>query len=243
MEADEYKRLIEHGERHWWFRSTRPLLRQLVEPHLDRSAGNIYLDAAGAVGSTGGWLADFAPTVNADIEHVALQTSAQLVDNYKPVRCDLNALPFQPEAFSAVLCVTALCHRMNPDPAAIVRDFARITRPGGVICLMEPGGKRLWRGHDEVTHTGRRFSLEELRAMASAAGLEVVKATGAYTFLVPPAALMTRFEKGSTTSDVGRHQSGLLGVLGGLARIERLLLRKISFPFGLSVIVVARKPR
>jgi SAM-dependent methyltransferase len=44
-------------------------------------------------------------------------------------------------AFDAVLCVTALCHRMNPDPGAIVRDFARITRPGGVVCLWEPGGK------------------------------------------------------------------------------------------------------
>ena len=67
--------------------------------------------------------------------------------------------------FDAVLCVTALCHRMNPDPQAIVGEFARVTKPGGLVCLMEPGGKRLWRGHDEVTHTARRFSLAEMRSM------------------------------------------------------------------------------
>ena len=49
--------------------------------------------------------------------------------------------------------------RMNPDPQAIVTEFARVTKPGGLVCLMEPGGKRLWRGHDDVTHTARRFSL------------------------------------------------------------------------------------
>ena len=81
-------------------------------------------------------------------------------------------------AFDAVLCVTALCHRMNPDPQAIVNEFARVTKPGGLVCLMEPGGKRLWRGHDDVTHTARRFSLAEMRSMVRGAGLELVRATG-----------------------------------------------------------------
>ena len=102
-----------------------------------------------------------------------------------------------------MLCVTALCHRMNPDPAAIVREFARIAQPGAIVAIMEPGGKRLWRSHDDVTHTGRRFSVGELKDMAQAAGLEVIKATGAYSFLVPPAWLMGIIERGKAKSDVG----------------------------------------
>ena len=140
------------------------------------------------------------------------------------------------------MCVTALCHRMNPDPAAIVRHFARLTRPGGVVCLMEPGGKRLWRGHDEVTHTARRFSVREMRDLATGAGLEVIRATGAYTFLVPPAAILGVVERGKEKSDVGRNESGLGGVMTGLATLERRLLRRVDLPFGLSAIVLARKP-
>ena len=118
------------------------------------------------------------------------------------------------DVFDAVLCVTALCHRMNPDPQAIVDEFARVTKPGGLVCLMEPGGKRLWRGHDDVTHTARRFSLAEMRAMVRGAGLDLVRATGAYSFLVPPAAVMGVVERGKNKSDVGRNESGLGGAAG-----------------------------
>ena len=235
--------MAEAGERHWWYRSTRSLLRQLLEPHLDRSADAVHLDAGGGTGATGGWLTETAVTVLADYETMALEVGRTDFDRYLPARSDLNRLPFADASFSTVLCVTALCHRMNPDPSAIVRDFARITRPGGIVCLMEPGGKRLWRGHDEVTHTARRFSVGDMRSMATAAGLDVIRATGAYTFLVPPAAILGVIERGKDKSDVGRNESGMGGVMTGLARLERRVLRRFDVPFGLSAIVLARKPR
>ena len=230
------------GTTHWWYRSTRSLLQQLVEPLVDKRPDALHLDAAGGTGATGGWLAAIAPTVLVDFEQFALDVARDDHPGYLPVRADLNHLPFASGCFSSVLCVTALCHRMNPDPAAIVRDFARLTRPGGVVVLMEPGGKRLWRSHDDVTHTGRRFSVGELRAAAQDAGLEVVKATGAYSFLVPAAFAMGLVERGSAKSDVGRNQSGLGGLLGAVAAVERRLLRRFDLPFGLSAIVIARKP-
>jgi len=230
------------GETHWWYRSTRTLLRQLIEPHLTSDPEALHLDAAGGTGATGGWLTGHAPTVVADFDQFALLSAVHDFPGYLAVRGDLNHLSFADESFSSVLCVTALCHRMNPDPAAIVREFARIAEPGAIIALMEPGGKRLWRSHDDVTHTGRRFSIGELKEMAQGAGLEVIKATGAYSFLVPPAWLMGIIERGKAKSDVGRNQSGLGGVLGGLASLERRFLRKFSLPFGLSAIVIARRP-
>jgi SAM-dependent methyltransferase len=242
MDADEYRRMADAGSRHWWYGATRALLGQLLDGILDRSPGALYLDAGGGTGATGGWLSTIAPTVLADYAPSALGVARSDFPGYRPTRVDLNALPFADGAFSAVLCVTALCHRMNPDPAAIVADFARVTRPRGVVCLMEPGGARLWRGHDEVTHTARRFDVRDLRSMAEAAGLEVLRATGAYSFLVPPAAVLGLVERGSAKSDVGRNERGLGGTFGLLAKAERRLLARRNLPFGLSAIVVARKP-
>ena len=230
------------GETHWWYRSTRALLRQLIEPHLAVNSDALHLDAAGGTGATGGWLTRHAPTIIADFDQFALQAAVHDFPGYLAVRGDLNYLSFANKSFASVLCVTALCHRMNPDPAAIVREFARIAEPGAIVALMEPGGKRLWRSHDEVTHTGRRFSVGDLKRMAQDAGLEVIKATGAYSFLVPPAWLMGIIERGKAKSDVGRNQSGLGGALGALASLERRFLRKFSVPFGLSAIVIARRP-
>ena len=234
--------MAEVGDRHWWYHSTRALLRQLLEQRLDRSSGALYLDAGGGTGATGGWMTAMAPTVLADFEWFALSSARDDYPGYLPVRTDLNHVPFADAAFSAVLCVTTLYHQMNPDPAAIVRELARITRPGGLVCLMEPGGRRLRRGHDRVTHTARRFSVADLRSLAVGAGLEVERATGAYSFLVPPAALMGVAERGRRTSDVGRHETGLGGLLGALATLERRVIRHVDIPFGLSAIAVARKP-
>ena len=131
---------------------------------------------------------------------------------------------------------------MNADPQAIVDEFARVTKPGGVVCLMEPGVRRLWRPHDVVTHTGRRFSRADLAELVVGAGLEPLRSTGAYTFLVPLAAAQAVLQRGKSQSDVGQHESGLGGTLGTLARVERAALRRVDLPFGLSVLALGRKP-
>jgi hypothetical protein len=93
-----------------------------------------------------------------------------------------------------------------------------------------------------VTHSARRFSVRDLRSAAVSAGLQVSRATGAYSFLVPPAAAKTLLERDRSTSDLDRHGSGLGGLLGGAAALERRVLRRVSLPAGLSVVVVARRP-
>ena len=111
VDADEYRRMADAGERHWWYRSTRQLLQDLVEPHLDRGASALCLDAGGGTGATGGWLTTSAATVLGDYEITALEVGRADFAGYLPVRMDLNQVPFADRSFSAVLCVTALCHR------------------------------------------------------------------------------------------------------------------------------------
>jgi SAM-dependent methyltransferase len=243
MDVDEYRRMAAAAERHWWYVATRQLLASLVVPHLG-PVGPVtrYLDAAGGSGATGSWLADRAPTAIDDVDEASVRVAYGASTGYRPVLADLNALPHPDASFDAVLCVTALYHRMNADPAATVRELARVVKPGGVVALMEPGVRRLRRAHDRVTHTARRFSRHDLAELLRGAGLDVVRATGAYTFLVPPAAALAVLERGRTTSDVGRNESGLGGIMAWLAAGERAVLRHANLPTGLSVISIAKKP-
>jgi SAM-dependent methyltransferase len=229
------------GERHWWYASTRALLDQLLGQELPAHGGRM-LDAAGGSGATGAWMASHGTITLADVDEGSLRFAAGAEPGYRPELADLNALPHPDSVFDGVLCVTALCHRMNHDPQSTVSELARVTRPGGVVCLMEPGVRRLRRGHDRVTHTARRFSRGDLADLLRGAGLEVTRVTGAYSFLVPPAAVLALLERGRETSDVGRNESGLGGLLGVLARGERALLRRLDLPTGLSVLALGRKP-
>lgn len=242
MDADEYRRLVEATESHWWFDASSRLLEMLLADHIaGLSPDARCLDAGGGSGATGSWLARRQWTALADVEPVAIEAAVERYP-YHGTFADINRLPFADEAFDIVLCVTALCHEMNPDPSRTVSELARVVRPGGCVVLLEPHHRWLWRGHDRVTHTARRFDLSTLRRMVTDAHLEIERATGAFTFLVPPALALRFLERGKTTSDVGRNQSGLGGLMGRLAALERSVLRHRDVPFGLSAVVVAVKP-
>ena len=146
---------------------------------------------------------------------------------------DINRLPFVDESFDIVMCVTALCHEMNPDPQVIVDEFARVAKPGARIVLLEPHHQWLWRGHDVLTHTGRRFNLPMLRAMVQRAGLQLERATGAQSFLVPAAVVAKLFDRGEPKSDVGRLETGLVGVFPafGSGRASRAAAHRFADRF------------
>ena len=228
-------------EAHWWYRSTRALLDQVLGPAL--TPGATLLDVGGGTGATGAWMAARGRLVATDVEPVALALyREQHPDVTGVATADVARLPFADGSFDAVLCVTVLYHAGVASPVRAVAELARVTRPGGLVCLWEPGVRRLRRAHDRVTHAARRFSVADVRGLLTANGLHVERATGAYSFLVPPAAVKMVLERGETGSDLDRNPGGLGGALSAAARAERALLRRVSLPFGLSVLAVGRKP-
>lgn len=227
---------VEHS--HWWYRSTRDLLREILDA--DTVRGGRFLDVGAGTGATGAWLAERGELVSSDFMPLALELNRERHEAAGFVAADVNRLPFVGGSFDVVLCVTVLCHQSIPDPQAAVAELARVVRPGGVVCLWEPGVQRLRRAHDRVTHSARRFSRNDLRGLLSGAGLATERASGAYSFLVPPAAAKAVMERGRSTSDLDRNGGGLGGVLPRLAQAEQALLRRVDLPAGLSVFAVGR---
>ncbi len=238
MELDEYRRMAEVETSHWWYGSTRRLLAQILSPHLP--PGGRRLDAGCGTGATGAWLSGGADLIGADFEPLALELFREAHDASGLTASDVSHLPFADDAFDALLCVTVLCHQSVLDPVATVAELVRTVRPGGVVCLMEPGVQRLYRAHDRVTHTARRFSRAELAGLLTTNGCELLRSTGAYAFLIPPAGVKTVIERGRTSSDLDVQPSGLGGILPRLASAERRWLASHDLPAGLSVLAVGR---
>lgn len=67
----------------------------------------------------------------------------KLGDGVELVQGDAECLPFPDEAFDVVLCCDSFHH--YPNPRAVLAQFARVLRPGGVVLLGEctaPAGVR-----------------------------------------------------------------------------------------------------
>ena len=135
--------------------------------------------------------------------------------------------------------------------AAAMAEMRRVLRPGGVAFVRCAAYEWMRSAHDEALHTQRRYSLPQLRAVASDAGFEVVRATYANSVLFPVAAVrrlvLMRIGLASSDSDVKPMPRGLRwanSLLTALMRLEARALRhgRWNLPFGLSVIVVLRKP-
>ena len=58
------------------------------------------------------------------------------IGRYRSVVGDMHALPFADASFDCVTCQTALIH--SPDPARAVAEMARVTKPGGLVVVVEP---------------------------------------------------------------------------------------------------------
>ncbi len=244
MELDEYRRMAEVETSHWWYGATRELLKTLLSKHLP--PGGRHLDAGCGTGATGAWLGSDgisgsqAQLFGADMEPLALSLYREGHDATGLAVADLTRLPYRDDSFDALLCVTVLCHQSIEDPLSAVRELARVVRPGGVVCLMEPGVRRLRRAHDRVTHSARRFSRAELADLLTRNGLEILRSTGAYAFLIPPASIKAVLERGRTSSDLDVAQDGLGGLLGHAAALERRWLERHNLAIGLSVIAIGR---
>jgi SAM-dependent methyltransferase len=239
MDADEYRRMAEVESTHWWYASVRALLQQLLADKLP--AGGRFLDVGGGTGATGSWMAEHGDLIVADIEPIAVRSYRDRHKVAGVVNADVNRLPFADQSFDAVMCITVLCHQAVPSPAHAVGELARVLRPGGVLCLQEPGVRRLWRAHDRITHTARRFSRRDLADLVVGAGLQLERSTGAHSFLIPPAAAKSVLERGESSSDLERNAGGLGGTLSAAAGVERRVLQRVDLPAGLSVHAIGRR--
>jgi SAM-dependent methyltransferase len=239
MRRDEYLRMAAAEETHWWYRATRALLEQTLAPHLPRDAR--VLDAGCGTGAAGGWLARHGRTVAADVEPLALALYRERRPAALLAAAEIGRLPFAAASFDAAVCVTVLCHERVIDPLGAVRELARTVRPGGIVCLLEPGVARLRRAHDRVTHTARRFSRAQVRALLEGSGLRPLRVTGAYAFLVPPALVKALVERGASASDLDTGRGAAGAALGGLAALERRFLARHDLPGGLSVLALGVK--
>jgi SAM-dependent methyltransferase len=247
MELAEYHRIASAEDSHWWYRSTRTLMRTWLAPWL--RAGIRTLDVGCGPGGNGAWLAEYGDVVALDIEPVALEYITRRGAGQLPVRGDAVRLPVRPASFDIAVAVTVLYHLPCDDAA--VGEIAKAVRPDGAVMLVEPAFDALSRDHDAQTHGLRRYRRDRLAELARVAGLTVQRASYAKSFLVPVAAALAIGHRLRPTRGRGAARSDLqprradrfvAPVLARAAAAEDRWLRRHAVGFGTSALVLATRP-
>ena len=194
---------------------------------------------------TGGNLAvvsSFAPTLAAgvDLSILALDRARRRFPSAPLVRADVNrGLPFRDETVHAVTIFNVLYHKWIADEVEVMRDVARILRPGGLLLATEPAFRSLARPLDEAAMTRRRYRAPEFAALCERAGLSVRFTSYFTTFGAPVALLAKQAGSRADTQPLNRCVNAVFYLA---ARAEAwAIVRGMRMPFGVTLVCIASK--
>ena len=241
MEKTSYDIEWEVESFHWWFVVRRKLLKSILSSTplplkfmtLDIGCGagsNLR-----ALGSTG------FNVIGLDRSIYALSLAKRKLQ-LPLINGDLNMLPIRPESVGLIIAMDIIEHLEN-DVNGIHECFQALKR-GGILVLTVPAFKWLWGIQDLVTRHKRRYTRKEILNQLTLEGFELLKSSYFNFFLFFPILLARRITHvlGLKIRSENEINSPLLNsLLEGIFSLEPHILEHFSFPFGVSILCIARK--
>ena len=212
-------------------------LHQWIEPHV----GERVLEVGSGIGNQTQYFLDRDRVVASDVERDYLRELADAFGKRANLRIasfhfplsDADRLDLQGERIDSIVCMNVLEH--IEDDASTLRDFAAILQPGGALVLVVPAHPALYGSLDKGLDHFRRYDRKALVRLVEAAGFEIERVRYLNMVAVPGWWLNSRVLRRRLLPG---NQLRAFRWLMPLLRIER----RIEPPFGLSLLVIGRKP-
>jgi len=243
MDAATYAVEAVIEQNHWWFTVRRELFAREIRA-LGLGPEARVLDIGTSTGTNLRMLRElgFARVAGLDSSEDAIRFCA--AKGLGQVRQgDVRAMPFEAASFELVLATDIIEH--VEDDAAALAEVARVLAPGGTALITVPTFPALWGLQDRVAHHKRRYRLGQLVAAIRRAGLEPGRRYYFnYLLFVPIWAARRAIDllRVELRSESEVNSPLLNRLLGAVFRFDALTAPFLHPPFGVSALVVARRP-
>jgi SAM-dependent methyltransferase len=226
---------------HWWFFTRRKLLRFLLSS-IPSPEGSVRIDLGCGVGSNLKVLETFTNhVVGLDHSIYALSLVHKKV-KIPLINGDINHLPLKPKSVGLIIAMDVLEHLEDDENA--MREFCRALRKGGILILTVPAFQSLRGVQDIVTGHKRRYSRKEITNKLRKAGFNILKSSYFNFFLFFPILIARRviYLFGLKIESENEVNFPLINFfLKAVFSLEVYALKYLSFPFGVSILCVAKK--
>jgi SAM-dependent methyltransferase len=252
MQQHTYAIMRRVEESHWWFVGRRRIIESFLErirDGLNTSQSDKHgqrlqlriLDVGCGTGANLEMLSRFGEVKGVDVSAEALAfCCARGLENVK--QGEAECLPYEDDSFDLVTGLDVVEH-LDDDRAGL-QEMRRVLRHGGYALLFVPAFMFLWGIQDDISNHRRRYTLKGLKQLIRESGFKVERATYVnITFFVPIllGRLFMRAVRLRPDSENNITIGCLNGMLGKIFGAESLALRYLNFPFGVSIICVARR--
>lgn len=242
MEKSQYNVMSEVEDSHFWYKGMRLITNSILKSILKSKKINI-LDAGCGTGGNLRFLNTYGSVQGIDISDYAIKLAKEKgIHNIK--KGSIDKIPFADKSFDLVTCFDVLGQKqVNEDRA--INEIYRVLKSGGFLLLRVAAYDWLIGNHDIHVQSSRRYTKRRLAKLLLSKKLIPIKKTYANTILFPLIAMkrlvFKPFKIKSLNSDV-RPVNNLLNIFLYVPLIiENFIIRFTNLPFGMSVIILAKK--
>ncbi|MEO6246692.1 MAG: class I SAM-dependent methyltransferase [Opitutaceae bacterium] len=248
MDAAEYANLAALEGEHWYYSGKRRFVRDWIRRVRAPAPGDLLLDCGAGTGLFAEEMARDCRVMVLDDHEEALRI---LRTRFKPEQILSLAGDRVPLPDSSLEYVTALDVLEHvPGDRAVVKGFHRLLKPGGLAVVTVPASMALWSDWDVALHHFRRYHRAQLRALFPGDDWEIIHANYTNVLVYP---LVWAARKWRAWREAGKKSAGSGGArsedqipiapLNAFLRAQFVWLAKcrVPFPFGVSLVLVARR--
>lgn len=251
MEKLYYKEYYENERKHWWFKARMHILAEVLETKipLQPNKGIQILNTGAATGATSVMLKEYGQVLSLEYDKDCSEFLSEVL-NEEVVNASLTELPMKDEQFDLICAFDVVEH--IEDHNAALQEIHRTLLPGGHVYITVPAFMMMWSKHDDINHHYRRYRMPELVSLLEDNGFEVTYRSYFNFWLFLPILLARMVSnlfvkaKGSdakTGSDFETFQDSPINTLFyHIFKSEKAFLKgKLSFPFGVSAMIIGKK--
>ena len=244
MNASEYANLERVERTHWYYAGKRVLVAAWIQRARAPQATDLLLDCGAGTGLFAAEMAAHCRVMVLDDHEEALRMLHRRFQPEQILSLAGDQVPLPDASLDYVTALDVLEH--TPDDAAVVRGFHRLLKPGGVAVVTVPAGMALWSDWDVALHHFRRYSRPQLQALFPDQAWETVHVNYTNVPVYPAVWLVRKWRRWFPAKKAAARAEdqvppAWLNRLMQTWFVRLGLVRGLRFPFGVSLILVARK--
>jgi SAM-dependent methyltransferase len=244
MQQHTYAIMDRVEDSHWWFVGRRAILESFLRSivaKLARSGAPLrILDVGCGTGANLEMLSQFGNAEGVDVSDDALEFCRR--KGLTVQKGLAETLPYEDESFDITTALDVVEHL--DDDIAGLKEMYRVTKTGGYSLIFVPAFMWLWGVQDDISNHRIRYTKQQIVERLEQAGYKVERATYAnFTFFAPilGGRTLMKLTGIKPESENNITVSALNGFFGKIFSAERFWLDKFNFPFGVSIVITARK--
>lgn len=243
MNADEYENLARVEKNHWYYVGKRDFVRRWIKRIRPPAKNDRLLDCGAGTGIFAEEMNQLCEVTVMDTFEESLKMLRKRFPEEQVITLENNEVPLADQSVHYITALDVLEH--VPNDREVVKGFARMLKPGGLAVVTVPASMALWSDWDVGLQHYRRYERPQLADLFDEERWEVVHTNYTNVIVFPLVWMIRRLQQGRTSNEgtTRREDQVPSKLINAVLKWQfvRLAMSWLPMPFGVSLVLVARR--